>query len=107
MAWKTRTNNVNIGRSSSRGVNLALEHILTVANNRIPIEEHTLQESGDTSQEGTKGVVSYESPYAVVQHEDMTLRHDAGRSAKWLENTFNSEAKKAAEIIAREIRGEL
>lgn len=107
MSWKTTTNNINIGRGSSRGVKLALEHILTVANNRVPIEEHTLQNSGETALEGTKGVVSYESPYAVRQHEDMTLNHDAGRSAKWLEQTFNSEAKAAAEIIAREIRGEL
>ena len=111
--WKYKPNkNVITGvkKASTRGVSLAAEHILGVARSRAPIEEHILEESGFTSTEGThipRSAVSFDTPYAVKQHEDMTLRHDAGRSAKYLESAFNSEQDAVKQIIAKELRGEL
>jgi hypothetical protein len=37
----------------------------------------------------------------------MTLKHDEGRNAKYLENAFNSEQDAVKQIIAAELRGEL
>jgi len=111
--WKYKPNKNVIGgvkKASSRGLSLAAEHILGVARDRAPIEEHILEESGFTSTAGVhalRAAVSFDTPYAVKQHEDMTLKHDAGRSAKYLESAFNSEQDAVKQIIAAELRGEL
>lgn len=95
--------------SANRGVALAAEHILGVSNEKVPIEEDTLQRSGTVSTDrgNFTAAVSYDTPYAARQHEDMSLRHDNGRTAKYLENAMNSEVEAAAEIIRKTIAGDL
>jgi hypothetical protein len=95
--------------AASRGLAIGAEHVLGEARKTVPIEEATLERSGATSldPENLKAAVTFDTPYAVVQHEDMGLRHDAGRSAKYLETAMNSETTTVREIIARTIRGEL
>lgn len=94
---------------AARGLSLAAEHILQVSNASVPLEEATLERSGaaSTDPENFTATVSYDTPYAVRQHEEMGYRHDAGRSAKFLENAFNSESDAVRTIIARTISGEL
>lgn len=111
-AWKVSINpraKDILNGSANRGVALAAEHILGESKKRVPIEEATLERSGTVSTDpGTfTAAVSFDTPYAVKQHEDMTLRHDRGRSAKYLEGAMNSEVQAAAEIIRRTIAGEL
>lgn len=91
---------------AARGLRLAAEHGLQVSRTRVPIEEGTLERSGTASVDSDRlrAAISYDTPYAVVQHEDMSLQHDAGRSAKFLETAMNSERRTFAEIIAREVR---
>lgn len=86
------------------GIILATEHVLGEAKTHTPIEESTLERSGKATQEGLRGAVSFNTPYAVVQHEDMTLQHDPGRSAKYLENAFNSERTTVGKIVAESVR---
>ena len=111
--WKYKPNkNVVTGvkKASSRGLTLAAEHVLGVAKAQVPIEEHILEESGFTSTDGVRNLraaVSFDTPYAVKQHEDMTAKHDAGRNAKYLEKAFNSEKDAVKQIIAKELKGEL
>jgi hypothetical protein len=95
--------------SANRGVALAAEHLLGVANEKVPIDESTLMKSGSvsTDPENFAAAVSYDTPYAARQHEDMHLRHDAGRTAKWLENAMNAEVQTSAEIIRKTIAGDL
>lgn len=112
-AWKYKPNKhvvTGVKKASSRGLALAAEHILGVAKQHAPVEEHILEESGFTSVDGQhslRAAVSFDTPYAVKQHEDMTLKHDKGRTAKYLENAFNSEQDAVKQIIAAELRGEL
>lgn len=96
-------------RGAARGLELATEHLLQVSNTQVPIEEGTLERSGVASVDdgNLRGAVSYDTPYAVVQHEDLTMAHDAGRNAKYLENAVNSERRQVAEIIAGEVQREL
>ena len=62
------------------------EHILKLARDRVPIEEGTLERSGLVTDDGRDMVaVSFDTPYAVRQHEDLTARHAQGRQAKYLE----------------------
>ncbi len=90
-----------------RGVRLAAEHILGESNRAVPIEEGTLQRSGKVTVEDGKAAISYDTPYAVKQHEDLTMHHDEGRHAKFLEQAANANRTQAAHIIAHAIRSEL
>lgn len=92
--------------SAARGLTKATEHVLQVSRTKVPIEEGTLERSGvavvDT--ENLRGAISYDTPYAVRQHEDMGLRHADGRQAKYLEGPLQQESGTVQQIIAAEIR---
>jgi hypothetical protein len=95
--------------AANRGAAIAAEHVLGEAIKTIPIEEGTLKRSGFTATDpkNLRAAVSFDTPYAVRVHEDMTARHDEGRTAKFLENALNSETEAVKKIIAMTIRGEL
>lgn len=94
---------------AARGLRLAAEHLLEVSRQLVPIEEGTLERSGVASvdERDLRAAVSYDTPYAVRQHEELTWRHDEGRQAKYLEDPMNSERRRMADIIAAEIRRSL
>lgn len=98
-----------ITKASARGLTLAAEYVLEQANRTVPHEEGTLQRSGRAvvNDKGTQAAVSYDTPYAVRQHEELTYRHNKGRRAKWLELTVRERADKVQQILAAELRGEL
>lgn len=93
--------------AAAQGLYLAGEHILNVSNEHVPHEDGDLQGSGAVSEdpEALEVAISYDSPYAARQHEELTWRHDDGRTAKYLENAVNSEAGTVAEIVAAAVRG--
>ncbi|MEU4234183.1 hypothetical protein AB0F17_58755 [Nonomuraea sp. NPDC026600] len=100
-----------------KGLNVALEHLIQVSREQVPHEEGTLERSATPGGEGRGGIaideenligaVSYDTPYAVIQHEDLTLKHDEGRKAKYLEDPANSEAAVMHELIVAQIRRSL
>lgn len=69
------------------------EMILAASQALVPFDEGILSASGHVqgpkrSTEGLMVEVGYGGPakaYALVQHEDTTLKHAAGRTAKYLE----------------------
>lgn len=89
-----------------RGLQMATEHLLQVSRTQVPIEEGTLERSGVASVDPAtlRGAVSYDTVYAVRQHEDLALRHDDGRKAKYLEDPMKSEAEAMRALIAAQIR---
>lgn len=110
--WTSKPNKgvgQKIRGAQQRGLGLAAEHVLGVSNTAVPIEEGTLERSGSISvdERGRRAAISYDTPYAVRQHEDMNLHHDSGRSAKFLENALNSEKDAVREILRKTIAGEL
>lgn len=97
---------------ASRGARLGLELILATARARAPHEEGDLERSGAASTVRDSGghvggTVSFDTPYAVRQHEDMTLRHDDGRQAKYLETAMGDEADTVARLAQQQIRNAL
>lgn len=92
-----------------QGLKKGTEHLLQVSRGEVPHEEGTLERSGTPSVDETnlRAAVSFDGPYAVRQHEDLTYRHDEGRKAKYLEDPMNSEKQVIGEIIAAEIRRSL
>ena len=89
-----------------RGLRIGMEHVLQVSREEVPHEEGTLERSGTPSVDPVAliGAVSYDTVYAIKQHEDLTLKHDDGRKAKYLEDPWDAEAGTVQEIIAAEIR---
>ena|SRR5688572_28610083 len=89
-----------------RGLRKAGEHLLAESRDLVPLEEGTLERSGTVviDEDTLTATVVYDTPYAVVQHEDMTYRHAPGRQAKYLEEPFNRERDTMQALIAAELR---
>lgn len=85
----------------------AMEHVLNVSNQQVPLEYGDLQASGECGVEGLVGWVSYDTPYAVSQHEDLSFYHKNGRKAKYLEDAFNSEMDKILQTVASRVKAAL
>lgn len=92
--------------ATPQGLRLASEHLLQVSRTQVPLEEGTLERSGTATVDEDKqeAAVSYDTVYSVRQHEDLTLRHDQGRKAKYLEDPLHQERETMLEILAAEAR---
>jgi hypothetical protein len=85
------------------------DNCLEEANRSIPIEEGILQDTGfvevTRTATGSEGQVGYNTPYAVIQHEDPSLRHDPGREDHWLERTVDRNRDRYAAYVAEKVGG--
>jgi hypothetical protein len=86
------------------GLKMGAEHILSVSDTRVPLEWGTLAGSGDTSVDYPTAAVTYDTEYAVPQHERLDYRHPNGRQAKYLETAFADSISECRQIIAAQIR---
>ncbi|MGV8846375.1 hypothetical protein [Tessaracoccus sp.] len=93
--------------AAEEALQLGMEHILNVSNAHVPLDLGDLQASGVASVDGSTGAVSYDTPYAVAQHENLAYHHTEGRTAKYLENAMNSERGAVLQIISRGVHGRL
>ena len=95
--------------AARRGVRLAGEYVLGESQDIAPHETGDLQNSGRVSMDAKTATayVSYDTPYAVVQHEDMTFQHDPGRRAKYLEGPLNESKAAVTKIIQQTIAREV
>lgn len=89
-----------VGKAGDEGLQDAADHLLGESQDLVPIEEATLERSGRAEVRNGKAVVSYDTPYAVRQHEDLTLGHDPGRQAKYLEDPLTLERDTLMQIMA-------
>lgn len=71
-----------------KGVWMALDHLASVSKEQVPLDQGTLKNSCvvDVAGDGSSGTVSYDTPYAVIQHENTGFAHQRGRKAKYLED---------------------
>lgn len=104
--WNGRAAERAVRAGALRGIRIATERLLQLARARVPIEEGTLERSGVASvdEDSLTGAVSFDTPYAVRQHEDMTLRHDDGRSAQYLRGPLHEENGTINQLIAAQVR---
>lgn len=91
-----------IEAATRQGLTEAAEHLLKVSRDLVPIQEGTLERSGVAEVDDTDltAAVSYDTPYAVRQHEELTWRHEEGRQAKYLEQPMNTERETLLALIA-------
>ena len=94
-------------RGAQRGLYLWAEHVLEESGRLVPHQEGTLERSGVAHKPRAgelQAAVSYDTPYAVRQHEETTYRHPHGRQAKYLETAVNQSQRVGLELVGREIR---
>lgn len=91
------------------GLTVAAEHLLGEAVAVVPLEEGTLARSGKATvdEDALTAAVSFNTVYAVRQHEELTSRHAPGRQAKYLEEPTLREASTIKAILAQQIRESL
>lgn len=106
MEWHGDSVSKKIDAATVRGLWLAALHLLGEAQAIVPIEEATLERSGAASVDASKlmSAVSFDTVYAVRQHEELTWRHDPGRQAKYLEAPMHVQQAIMLAIIASAIR---
>ena len=95
---------------AARGLYLWAEHVLEESTRIVPLQEGTLERSGVAHPPDTgtlRAAVSYDTPYAVYQHEGLDFNHPNGRQAKYLEGPANASVAVGRELVAREIRASL
>lgn len=91
-------------RLAEEGLTRALEHTLGVSQTLVPLDEGPLQRSGKVTVNGLDGAISYDTVYAVRQHEELTWKHAPGRSAKYLEIPLNTERETMLALMAVPLR---
>lgn len=102
MTWKTANRAVHEG--AERGLRAGADLLLAASTKVAPIESDHLIKSARASVDYPRAAVSYDTPYAVIQHENLSERHDAGREGKYLERPLHSEAPAIARAMAAEVR---
>jgi hypothetical protein len=108
--WHGEKAKETVKQASARALFMSAELLLGAANRTIPIEKDSLLErSGKPSVDNALLVaaVSYDTPYARRQHEDLTYHHSPGRRAKWLQLTLDEQTAAIRELFARVLRGVL
>lgn len=95
-------------QAATRGLIKGGEHLRGVSQQLAPIDEGTLRASAAvTVQSAARVAVSFNTPYAARQHEELGYRHPKGGQAKYLEDPLHSEASTIRELVAAEIRRSL
>jgi hypothetical protein len=105
MQWQGRRLWTDRGRrQATNGLHLALEHTLGVSNRLVPLDEGTLERSGKVVVNDLEGAITYDTVYAVRQHEELTWKHLPGRQAKYLEQPMNTEREVMLALMAVPLR---
>jgi hypothetical protein len=97
-------------RAKMVGLLMGGEMVLKVSNERVPHEDGDLERTGAVTGdvEESKVAISYRDVayrgQAVHQHEDMTLKHDEGRQAKYLETALQENRDAVLQAVAGQLR---
>lgn len=93
-------------RGAVEGLQICTEFLLGEAVKIVPLDEATLQDSGKAAVDEAEleGKVTFDTPYAVVQHERLDFVHPNGRQAKYLEKPWRENSARFAQLIADRIK---
>lgn len=82
------------------------ESIMTESDRHVPIEHGRLDKSSRVvvDRQHLEAAVTYDTAYAVIQHEALDEHHDPGRHAKFLENAGNAKRTEVPAAVAARIR---
>lgn len=84
-------------------VGAAMEHVLSVAATKVPVETGRLVGTGTVHVDGDTASITFDGPYARYQHERLDLKHEHGQ-AKYLEEPVSTEKQTALAIAAQQLK---
>ncbi|SDD86650.1 hypothetical protein [Actinokineospora iranica] len=92
-------------QGAARGLGLGAEHVRGVSVDRAPLDTAALRNSATASvdAESLTAAVSYDTPYAARQHEELDYHHRTG-GPKYLESALASERDVVARLVQAQIR---
>lgn len=102
-------NGVAIGETAragaARGLGLGAEHVRGVSVDRTPLDVAGLRNSATASHDAGSltAAVSYDTPYATRQHEELDFHHRTG-GPKYLESALASERDVVARLVQAQIK---
>ena len=104
--WRTKEAVKAAEEAALKALHTGGESILTEAIDETPIETGTLRRSGTvtTSKKEKAVYISFNTPYARRQHEELGYHHPRGGKAKYLEDPFNRNKKKVLQYAEKQIK---
>ena len=90
-------------KAALKGQKLLAQNILGESQKIVPVDTGTLKRSGHIETKDNITTISYNTPYALKQHEDPTLNHPNGGEAKYLERPFNEKVGEYEEFVSTEV----
>ena len=93
------------------GVKKVALDVYQESQNLVPVDTHNLKRTArfDNDGDGYEIIYSAEDEktgfnYALIQHEDLTFKHEAGKQAKYLEQPFKEKIGNLEGEIAKETK---
>lgn len=104
--WNGPKVKANARTGAIAGLKSASEHLLGQARQETPLQEGHLERSGRPHlyPSTLMAAVSFNTPYARIQHESPHFRHPIRGKAYYLRDPFRRERKTMLAIIATAIR---
>ena len=92
-------------KAALKGQKVLAQNILGESQKIVPVDTGTLRRSGHISTDEALNIttISYNTPYALKQHEDATLNHPNGGEAKYLERPFNEKSGEYENFVSTEV----
>lgn len=103
VTWNGAAAKAAIHRGLAAGVARVADDVGRASQRVVPRESDRLARSMRVTQDDLVAAVSYDTPYAVRQHENLRLRHGRGQTGKYLENPLIAARRTAAQTIAAEV----
>lgn len=110
MAFRSNIPNVQrmIKQKTKEAMDMIVNDLTRRSKQLAPLDTGDLRGSGESSvNENTNeiiGTVSFNKPYALVQHEDLSFHHPRGGQAKYLEQPLNQNRDRYKDFIKNKIR---
>lgn len=100
-----------VDTATPQALAVALEPIAAASRALVPYDEGDLESTQQIVVGDREAGISYDSPadfkpsprvpsLAILQHENLQIRHDGGRQAKFLEQPFNAGVDQALARLA-------
>ncbi|WP_219085637.1 hypothetical protein [Microbacterium resistens] len=112
--WRGAEASAAARRGAARGLSKAARALLAESQARVPVDTTNLRQSGaahDATPAQLASGVTYDTPYAVIQHErtdfNHSQSHNPGAQAKYLEGPLHEMNAQLMGVVAKEIRSEV
>lgn len=107
MKWNGALASIDINAAAAAGANAAAQRLRALSVAKAPIQDGVLRGTARVTPATPSDLtasVSYDTVYAVRQHEELAWHHSDGQ-AKYLEGPLNESKDELLGIVAKQMRG--